>query len=433
MLRFFPIPDPWFPETMTRENVQKAQQLGVWYPNGQIYAAANLEMFGEDSKGGNLETLPAGLGYKKFWADRFNHPETYVFFDRGPNIDGPAIRSIEVSPRQDIAGGFSDPSFNIYQQNLAGRAYREFAELINAWGGVPALREYKLAFTPEEYGKLCFLGGDRAFPFPLKPRPEDGTGFGELILRFNPDRGHVEAFSVQNLNEEIRAGRFNVADEIARALKVRKERMDRLNEGAAVVITGPGTIEFKNPPAFGTNPPPVTLTPTAPAAPPALEGVIEVEGLGFNTSTGEAICNGIQTGLFFERVVQALPVPGENPDTSRGLQYLPPWNYATAKTAKLIVDLISTLLPGYTFSIAFGDRNAAFPTSILPRELAVEIGSEQVRILNLGQLASQIARTVANVSDGRGGTMQVKSMSPVSNAVPSIMAAINEAQRKASL
>ena len=132
MLRFFPIPDPWFPETMTRENVERAQHLGIWYPNGQIYAAANLEMFGEDSKGGNLETLPADLVYAKYWADRFNAPETYVFFDRGPEQFGPAIRSIGVSGRQDIAGGFSDPSFNIYQ-NLAGRFYREFAALINAW------------------------------------------------------------------------------------------------------------------------------------------------------------------------------------------------------------------------------------------------------------------------------------------------------------
>lgn len=428
MLHFFPIPDPWFPETMTRENVERTQRLGIWYPNGQIYAAANLEMFGEDSKGGNLETLPADLVYAKYWADRFNTPETYVFFDRGPEPFGPAIRSIGVSGRQDIAGGFSDPSFNIYQ-NLAGRFYREFAALINAWGGVPALREYEMHFSPEEYGKLSFVSG-RSFPFPLKPRPEDGTGFGELVLRFNPDRGHVEAFAVQELNEEIRAGRFNVFDEIQRALKVRKERIDALNAGSAVVVTGPGGVEIKNPPPTGTNPPPVTLTPAVPNPPAAVEGVIEVEGLGFNTSTGEAICNGIQTGLYFERVVQAAPVPGENPDTSRGLHYLPPWNFASLKTARLLVGMITELMTGYDFSIEFGDKNNAFPLSTQPRELAVTIAGEKVRILNLGQLASQVARTVAEVSDGRGGKVIAKSFSPLANALPSIQAAINEAQRR---
>lgn len=148
MLKFFPVPDPAFPYTLTRENIAAAQAMGIMH-NGFSMYIGTLEHFGLDSKGGGLETLPAdddfvledGSFAGKFWADRYNVPEHYVYLDRGeagPN--GPVIRGLQVSPSNSEAGGFSDLSFTVYQ-NFAGRFYREFAELMNAWGGVPASRQ----------------------------------------------------------------------------------------------------------------------------------------------------------------------------------------------------------------------------------------------------------------------------------------------------
>ena len=136
MLRFFPVPDPEFPHTMTRENIENAQRMGILHNAVAMYIAANLQMFGEDSKGGSLETLPADDiyidGRGKYWADRFNVPEHYVYFDRGSNPnDVRPIRSVTVKQTNTETGGFDDPTFNIYNPRCA-QFYREMADLMMA-------------------------------------------------------------------------------------------------------------------------------------------------------------------------------------------------------------------------------------------------------------------------------------------------------------
>ncbi len=407
MLKFFPVPDPAFPYTLTRENIAAAQSMGIMH-NGFAMYIGTLEHFGLDSKAGSLETLPAeidcvledGSLAGKFWADRYNVPEHYIYLDRGeagPN--GLVIRGIQVSASNSEAGGFSDPSFNVYQ-NFAGRFYREFAELMNAWGGVPALRLYKNSLG-EATKKLSYKH-PRSIAIPLKPLPEDGTGFGELVLRFNPEFGHVEFFSPQEFYGAIRSRQFNVADEIQRAKRLAEERRKR-HEGGVTVGSGGVTLP--------SNPAPVTSAPiaTAPTPPPAAEGIAFFEGMGINLSTGEAIINGLQTGMYFERVTQYVPNP-DNPDGPHIATNVIPWGFATRYTADSILEMLRREMPGETLAVSFSPSPGLFQTSIPQRHVMVEVdGRMLITSVNVGLIAAQIARTTAVVMDGAGGTKKVQS------------------------
>lgn len=429
MLRFFPVPDPFFPHTMTRENIKNAQLMGILHNGFAMYIAANLQIFGEDSQGGALETLPAndtltnsaGRQFGKYWADRYNVPESYVYFDRGANENsGEQIRSVAIKATVTEAGGFDDPSFNIYNPRCA-QFYREFADLMMAWGGVPALRLYT-NFYGEVTKRLSFPNGADGRPLPsiaipLKLMPGDGTGLGELVFRFNPENGCVEYFSPQEFFQAIREKKFDVKAEIERALRIRH------NPPA----TG-GSIGETNPPATGGGivpAPPVTVT-----APPAPEAHSQWDGLTINNSTGEAIVNGIQTGLFFERPAQSIPF-GENPDVQRQLRLISPLSFATAYTADLVLKRLSEATPRWVLTTVMGDPNKQFPVSVLARYVAVKLENGAiVPAGNIGLIAQTAARTTAEVSDGRGGTKVVQDWSgAIGMAVGEINRAVEEYQR----
>ena len=430
MLRFFPVPDPFFPHTMTRENIENAQRMGILHNAVAMYIAANLQMFGEDSKGGALETLPADdvffseagrLG--KFWADRFNVPDSYVYFDRGKDQNsGLKIRAVTVKATNTESGGFDDPSFNIYNPRCA-QFYREFADLMMAWGGVPALRLYA-----NEYGeatkRLSFPNDKDGKPFPsvaipLKLMPGDGTGLGELVFRFNPENGCVEYFSPQEFFQAIREKKFDVKAEIERALRLRHNPpADKPADKPAETPAGSGSIVPANP---------VSVT-----APPAAEAISHWEGLDINNSTGEAIVNGIQTGFFFERPAQLLPTIGGNPDVQRSLQAISPLSYATKYTADIIIARLSEALPGWKLGICMGDPNKMFPVSVLARYVAVTLENKAIiPASNIGLIAQTIARTTCEVSDGKGGKRITQTWTgAIETAVDEIRRAVDDYQTK---
>lgn len=425
MLRFFPVPDPEFPHTMTRENIENAQRMGILHNAVAMYIAANLQMFGEDSKGGSLETLPADDiyidGRGKYWADRFNVPEHYVYFDRGSNPnDVRPIRSVTVKQTNTETGGFDDPTFNIYNPRCA-QFYREMADLMMAWGGVPALRLYKNEFG-EATKRLSFpkIPAGQVAPsvaIPLKLLPGDGTGLGELVFRFNPDNGCVEFFSPQEFFAAVREKKFDVAAEIAR-LKSRNAPPASAGSGSSA--------------GSATSTAVVPAPPVTPIAPPASDAISSWEGLDINNSTGEAICNGIQTGLFFERPAQSLPKVGGNLDVDRTVSLISPLSYATAFTAVQILSHIGEAMPGWSFGIVMGDPNKHFPVSVLARYVGVKLeNGEIIPASNLGLIAQTIARTFAEVSDGRGGKKIVSDWSgAINTAVGEIRRAVDDYHAK---
>lgn len=425
MLRFFPVPDPQFPHTMTRENIENAQRMGILHNGVAMYIAANLQMFGEDSKGGSLETLPADDVYidgrGKYWADRFNVPEYYVYFDRGSDLNSAQkIRSVAVKQTNTEAGGFDDPTFNIYNPRCA-QFYREMADLMMAWGGVPALRLYK-----NEYGeatkRLSFpkdTAGNVApsVAIPLKLLPGDGTGLGELVFRFNPENGCVEYFAPQEFFAAVREKKFDVHGEINRIAHEREEKLKQ---------------QFNPPPATPAPAAVISAPTTSVIAPPASDAFSSWEGLEINNSTGEAYCNGIQTGLYFERPAQALPSTGGNLDVDRTVSLISPLSYATKYTAEQILSKISDSMPGWSFGIVMGDPNKHFPVSVLARYVGVKLeNGEIIPASNIGLIAQTIARTTARVSDGKGGTKIVSDWSgAINTAIGEIRRAVDDYHAK---
>lgn len=454
MLRFFKFPDPAFPYTMTRENIVNAQNMGVLHNGFAMYIAANLQMFGEDS-GSGLATLPADeikvnivshlegreaqfVPFGKYWADRFNVPERYVYFDRGesPFLSG-KIRAVTIKATNTEAGGFSDPSFEIYNPRCA-QFYREFAELIMAWGGVPALRVYqnelgegtkRLYFPKDDAGNVL-----PSLAIPLKLLPGDGTGLGELVFRFDPIDGSVDYFSPQEFFQAIREGKFNVKEEIERALRLRAPR----TEGHRIPDTEGFPIAYGDHATGGSHtiipasPVTVTAPPAPPTAPPASDAISHWEGLEINNSTGEAIVNGLQTGLFFERPAQILPQVGGNPDVDRAVTMISPLSYATKYTADEILKRLQEAMPGWKFVTLMGDPNKMFPVSVLARYVGVKLEDGAViPASNIGLIAQTIARTTAMVSDGRGGSKKVQDWSgAIETAVGEIRRAVDDYQAK---
>lgn len=444
MLRFFKVPDPAFPYTMTRENIVNAQNMGVLHNGFAMYIAANLRMFGEDS-GGGLVTLPIddhlnfGSQHGKYWADRYNVPERYVYFDRGetPFWEAP-IRAVTIKATNTEAGGFDDPSFEIYNPRCA-QFYREFAELMMAWGGVPALRVYKnelgeatkrLSFPKDANGNVL-----PSLAIPLKLLPGDGTGLGELVFRFDPIDGSVDYFSPQEFFQAIREKKFTIEAEIEWANEIRK--LSPADREKLRKVHDEWRAEGKGLPPYPATPPaiipaaPVTVT-APPAPPPPSDSISTWEGLEINNSTGEAIVNGLQTGMYFERPAQILPKIGGNPDVDRAVTAISPLSYATKYTADLIIKKLEEKLPGWKLTVVMGDPNKMFPVSVLARYVAVVLENGAiVPASNLGLIAQTIARTTAEVSDGRGGKKFVQDFTgAIDTALGEIRRAVEDYQAK---
>lgn len=139
----------------------------------------------------------------------------------------------------------------------------------------------------------------------------------------------------------------------------------------------------------------------APPAPaPPTGGTTTYEGMEQNLSTGEAICNGIQTGFYFERPMQTVPIPG-NAETGRMDVRVTPWGFATASTAQRVLELLQQHTQ-LTLEIFKGDQNDQFPTSVVQCHIGVQGQPRRVAV-NAGLVASAIARTTAEVDDGMGG------------------------------
>lgn len=150
------------------------------------------------------------------------------------------------------------------------------------------------------------------------------------------------------------------------------------------------------------------------------------EGLEQNTETGEAVCNGIPTGWFFELPTQLAPTP-DNPETGRQRVTVTPWAFATPSTAQRVLELLwrHTQIPCEIFQ---GDANEQFPISVPMRHIGVEGQPRRVAV-NAGLVAAEIARTTAEVSDGQGGKKIVQNANPaIALAIFSLLTEIDGEQ-----
>gem|GEM_PF-5071857 len=155
---------------------------------------------------------------------------------------------------------------------------------------------------------------------------------------------------------------------------------------------------------------------------PTAHAFATYEAMEQNLSTGEAIVNGIQTGWYFERAVQLLPTPWDM-ETGRQLSYVSPWAYATLATAMRVLNLMQ-VHTGMKLVLFDGDQNLHFPTSVLQRHIGVANAPRRVAV-NAGLIASYIARTTSNVSDGKGGTKIVQNdRLAIAGAIESLVRAI---------
>ncbi len=150
------------------------------------------------------------------------------------------------------------------------------------------------------------------------------------------------------------------------------------------------------------------------------------EGLEQNTETGEAVCNGIPTGWFFELPTQLAPTP-DNPETDRQRVTVTPWAFATPSTAQRVLEAIwkHTLMPCEIFQ---GDPNDQFPISVPMRHIGVQDQPRRVAV-NAGLVAAAIARTTAEVGDGMGGKRIVQNANPaIAQAIYSLLTEIDGAR-----
>lgn len=149
------------------------------------------------------------------------------------------------------------------------------------------------------------------------------------------------------------------------------------------------------------------------------------EGLEQNTETGEAVCNGIPTGWFFELPTQLAPTP-DNPETGRERVTVTPWAFATPSTAQRVLELLwqHTKMPCEIFQ---GDAKQ-FPISVPMRQIGVQDQPRRVAV-NAGLVAAAIARTTAEVGDGQGGKRIVQNANPaIAQAIYSLLTEIDGAR-----
>lgn len=147
---------------------------------------------------------------------------------------------------------------------------------------------------------------------------------------------------------------------------------------------------------------------------------LRFENMEFETTTGEAfVINNLPTGWKFEFVMQGLPAPGENIDTSRTFQLVTPWAYATEATATRVMQLMAAHTQR-ALHVEFGDANSQFPTTVRQRYIVSTENGKRASV-NAGLVAVQIARTTALVSNGAGGYEYVQSSSEfIRNALATI-------------
>lgn len=145
----------------------------------------------------------------------------------------------------------------------------------------------------------------------------------------------------------------------------------------------------------------------------ALDGIQEIDGMGYDTATGEAIRyinwpepRGREeqpTGWTFLTIVQLqpLPVPGTPLGTFTQLVGAPPWGFATLETAHKLVDMFRNVgqrdmsIGDWKIDIVMGDKNEAFPFSSEQRYIAFTSG-QMVERHNAGLIAAEIARNLAD-------------------------------------
>lgn len=364
-LKFVPLPDPRFPETLTPENIATLQAWGVIPREFAVYASR--EDWG--TQAGPSRTFPEEGMRPKYWWPRepVEGEQRYLFLD-----DEVSVYRSNTDP-----AGFSHPVFEIYGAPTAN-FYRDYAPLFD--GRIPEI----IALTVPAYeANRKNVKQDTPVEYPIgAPRPGTSTGWSfptDCALRFRPGTDIVEAF--------------------------RKEDFIRHYGDPAKYDKPTGVMAAPKPPAPPVQQQPAVQQPPAPAtltpAPPApVGGTTTYEGMEQDNSTGEAIVNGIQTGWYFERPTQIVPLP-ENPETGRQNITVKPWGFATASTAQRVLELLQVHTQ-LNLEIFKGEQDSAFPTSVTQRYIGVAGQPRRVAV-NAGLIASQIARTTCEVSDGKGG------------------------------
>lgn len=371
-LQFVPLPDPRFPETMTAENIAILKAWGV-IPQ-EVAAFASRHHWG--STPGTHGLFPEEGETPKYWCIPPGSAEGAQWFLFLPNTQ----RETKVFRSNTESAGFDHPVFNIYGQHTA-QFYRDYAPLFD--GRVPVIVAGTI--TAEEAGRFNVKAGiPLPYPFGAK-RPETPTGWSfptDCALRFRPGTQIVEAF--------------------------RKEDFIRQFGDPAQYQKPTGVMEA--PPAEPAKPP--VVDPPKPPAPqtagpaPAVSETTTYEGMEQDNSTGEAICNEIRTGWYFERPTQLVPT-ASNPETGRQSVSVIPWGFATASTAQRVLEAMQAKT-GLHLVIFKGDQNPQFPLSVVQRYIGIQ-GQSRNNSVNAGLIASQIARTTAEVSDGKGGKKIVQS------------------------
>lgn len=163
------------------------------------------------------------------------------------------------------------------------------------------------------------------------------------------------------------------------------------------------------------------------------KGLQLFEQMYFNPKTGEAVLffpkpevdpdaspaalRGIRdrdvyvgTGLFFEAAFQALPLAGENPDTSRVPQLIAPWNFAKADTVNTVTGIIQPVLQklgAEVVGVALAKQNPQFPyvqadgDPLRSRELIVNTANGITKRFSVGQLAAMLAHSTYEKEPGQ--------------------------------
>jgi hypothetical protein len=345
---FIPVPNPAQPETMKQAHFDELRRRGFYdCSEDSFFVVASREEWGKLRTG----VFPEEGDTPKYWRDNFSASEKPYLYVTGGRV------FVENTP---TSAGFSHPTFGAYSQ-AAANTYREFAALIMSMGGVPVL-EFRSVSVEEAYRLNVREGMSVAIPIVTMPTDH------MLVVK----DGVVCAVDYQEFTAWA--------------------RQQQPQQGQQVVEGKHGIPSAESVAGSKPTKPPVPAPPVpAPAATPNDESRIKVfEGLEFDTVTGEAICNGINTGWTFEKPYQLLPVTGSNPDTVMANQYISPWAFATATTADTILRLLQPHFDDVKLEIIKADANSRFPTSV-PQRLISAGGSAKV---NAGLIASQIARTV---------------------------------------
>lgn len=378
-LKFVPLPDPSYPETLVQENIDILKRWGI-IPQ-EIFAVASRRNWGLLGTG----VFPEEGSQPKYWRDDsvVNAGDAasgkyYYLFLAGET-------SVKRSNTE--AAGFSHPVFEIYGQHTA-QFYRDYAPLFD--GRVPVL-EWVTVTAPG--AKRLNVADGTPLPYPfgaVRYAVPGGSSFPtDCALRFRPGTDIVEAF-----RKEPFVQHFGDPANYTQPEGVM----------AAPAVPSPVVVDTT---VHGVGP--SQTAPPAPPAPTPASGVSTYEGMDLDNSSGEAICNGIRTGWYFERPVQVVPV-ASNPETGRSAVAVTPWGYATASTAQRIMELMQAHTQRQ-LELFKGDPNPQFPVSVLQRYVGVQGQPRRVSV-NAGLIASYIARTTAEVSDGKGGKKTVQTVDP---------------------